>query len=358
MIFSKQNYKYIFTVIIIAVIICIIVIIKHKDNTKKDDISTKKDDISTTNDNQSITGKTTPVTTDDLTKYVTKDDLKNANYASAEYMSNALSGVVQQGGLAGLWRLSADRIDAKTIGSNRDAGVAIGDAAADGTAGNFNVAIGQQALQNAGNSTSTVGIGYQAAYGAGSNSFGLGFASCFGSTSAGNICIGNSSGQFATTGGYNTYIGAGASPSSSAAKYEIVIGNSPAGIKGLGQSTAYISSSMGLFGGAFIPKVSGDTISPQNNSNGGFISLLNGMVLMWWKYPETVTFEAEQRVLITWNFPTQFNNNTLCSVIMSGNDADSITHSFYNLTGKSVTYSLRNNGTTTVGIPIFWAIGY
>jgi len=131
------------------------------------------------------------------------------------------------------------------MSSNISNGLSLGSSA--GTAGSYNVYLGQQAGGSA-TGGKCVGIGYQTLAGAtGDNCFGLGFAAGFNSKTSGNVCIGSSTGQNLLTGsGYNIYIGSGA-PSSSSASYEIVIGGSPAGVVGKGDSTCFISAGSGLY---------------------------------------------------------------------------------------------------------------
>ena len=161
------------------------------------------------------------------------------------------------------------------------------------------------------------------------------------------------------SGGWNIYLGG--SPSSTNVECETVVGIKPDGVRGLGSNTAFIRSLNGLFGGSFTPEVDGSNISPLTNENGSYVSLMNAVSLMWFRYPNIFEWEKYASTnIFTWNFPTQFKNFViLCSLSMSGENAHSITHSYYNLSNSSVTYSLFNNynGQQT-GSPTFWAIGF
>lgn len=128
-----------------------------------------------------------------------------------------------------------------------DANVAVGVEALANATGDNSVAVGWQACCGA-TGSSNVGVGYRSLFQAtGNNSVAVGLAAGYNTKTSGNVCLGTSTGQNLLTGsGYNIYVGSGV-PSSSSASYEIVLGGHPSGITGKGNNTCFISASSGLY---------------------------------------------------------------------------------------------------------------
>ena len=240
-------------------------------------------------------------------------------------------------------------------GTTSSSNVALGNLAGNAiTTGGNHIAIGQGALSSGSGLTST---------GTGSGNIAIGnFAlSSAGTVSSSNVAVGNLAGQSITTGTGNIIIGNYNNPSTVTGSNEIIIstnGTFGTPVIGKGSNTCFIDAKNGIFGGSQIPNISGSVITPTFVTNkGSYISLFNGVILMW--FSVAVTFTANATNVLNWTFPIAFSNGAFfVSAAMSGGGAGAITNQYLNLTTTSVTVYLYNNfAGNQNGTAVLWAVG-
>ena len=233
------------------------------------------------------------------------------------------------------------------------------------TTGTFNVALGAGCLGGSGGMNTidavNVALGKNALYSCATtaiNNFAVGNNTLQSLTTGNNnISIGLNSLQTLTTGSGNIYMGPSTTPSAITVSNESVLNVSGTAVTGKGTGTMFLNATAGLFGGAQVPTVSGSSITPLNNANGSYVTLFNGVILMWFRV--AVSWVTSTTVTVNWTFPVAFPNGAFyCTAAMNSNSAGAITNQYTSLTTTGVIVYLYNNfAGVQSGTAVVWAIG-